>query len=91
MQTRDQESPKRLIPDERGRITLGKIAEGVSSYKLSRHKDGSLTLTPMAEIPARELWLWKNEGALASVLRGLEQAKRGEIEPLDLSTLPDDD
>ena len=82
---------KRLIPDERGRITLGKSATGVSSYRATFNQDGTITLTPMAEVPARELWLWKNEEALASVQRGLAQAGRGEVTPLDLSTLPDDE
>jgi hypothetical protein len=40
--------------------------------------DGTIVLTPVAVIPKRELWLWQNPEALASVRRGLEQSARGE-------------
>jgi len=66
-----------LRPDNRGRITLGKLAEGISGYKLSKDKQGKITLEPLAEIPAYEIWLYKNKGALKGVLEGIDQAKAG--------------
>lgn len=78
---------KKLIPDDRGRITLGEVARGVSSYTASIAADGTITLTPMVEIPARERWLWENKKALSAVRRGLEQSAKGETKPLDLSEL----
>lgn len=82
---------KRLTPDERGRITIGK-ANHVVSYKAVYYQDGSITLTPMVEIPARELWLWQNKEALASVQRGLAAPDPSRPrKALDLSSLPDDD
>jgi hypothetical protein len=45
----------------------------------------------MAELPARELWLWKDKTALAKVREGLAQSARREVVPLDRSTLPKDD
>lgn len=82
---------KRLTPDDRGRITIGK-ADGVVSYKAVYHQDGSITLTPMGEVPARELWLWQNKEALASVQRGLAAPDPTKPrKPLDLSSLPDDE
>jgi hypothetical protein len=82
---------KKLIPDDRGRITIGRPTTPVSSYQATFHADGSILLVPMAEIPARELWLWNNKEALESVQRGLAQAGRGETTPLDLAELPDDE
>lgn len=39
-------------------------------------------LEPMAEIPAHELWLFKNSKASESVQRGLDQAEKGKISKL---------
>ena len=65
--------------DSKGRITLGKLAEGVSSFRATRQSDGKIVLEPYVEIPARELWLYKNPEALAMVEEGLLQSARGEI------------
>jgi hypothetical protein len=69
----------RLRPDAKGRITLGKLAEGVSSYRATRMKDGKIVLEPFIEIPAEERWLWENKEALASVLEGIEDARAGRV------------
>ena len=53
----------RLHPDAKGRVTLGKVAEGVSSYKASIDREGRILLEPFAEIPAHERWLYKNPEA----------------------------
>ena len=69
----------RLRPDSKGRITLGKLAEGVSSYRARRQKDGRIILEPFVEIPAEERWLYQNREALGSVKTGLEDAKAGRL------------
>jgi hypothetical protein len=69
----------RLRPDSKGRITLGKLAEGVSSYRARRQADGKIILEPFVEIPAEERWLWENKEALASVMRGIEDAREGRL------------
>ena len=66
-------------PDAKGRITLGKLADGVSSFMVSEQPGGGLLLEPMVEIPAREKWLFENKTALASVHRGLEQSSAGKV------------
>jgi hypothetical protein len=68
--------------DSKGRITLGRFAEGVSSFRATRDSEGKITLVPYVEIPARELWLHRNPEALAAVLKGIEQAERGELHDL---------
>jgi len=69
----------RLRPDSKGRITLGKLAEGVSSYQLKPLPDGKLLLEPFTEIPARERWLWKNPEALRGVMKGLAESAAGKV------------
>lgn len=69
----------RLRPDAKGRITLGKLADGVSSYRARRLPDGKIVLEPFVEIPAEERWLWENKKALASVKKGIADAKAGRL------------
>jgi hypothetical protein len=70
----------RLRPDSKGRITLGKlVAEGVSSYRARRQKDGRILLEPFVEVPADERWLSENPRASESVGRGIGDAKAGRL------------
>jgi hypothetical protein len=82
----------KVRPDSKGRIALGVLAEGVSSYVVRPMGDGRVMLEPQVEIPAREKWLFDNPKALASVRAGLEQAARGEVREIgDFSRHVDDD
>lgn len=38
-----------------------------------------IIITHAAALPAHEVWLYENEEAAASIHRGLEQAKKGEL------------
>ena len=81
----DESSPRsayRLRPDSKGRVTLGKLAEGVSSYRARKQKDGKILLEPFIEIPADEMWLHENAEALESVRRGLADARAGRLTKL---------
>ena len=69
---------KIIQPDAKGRICIGKAAEGVVGYQRIDEADGRIVLIPMAAIPARELWLYQNKESLESVQRGIEQSKKGE-------------
>lgn len=71
------EKPTTVRPDSKGRIALGKFAQGVSSFHVHQEKDGSLVLEPFAEVPARERWLYENKKARTSVKNGLEQSAQG--------------
>jgi hypothetical protein len=51
-----------LRPDAKGRINLGELAAGVSSYRVNISENGNLTLTPYTEIPLSEKWIFDNEG-----------------------------
>jgi hypothetical protein len=66
----------KLRPDAKGRITLGKLAEGVSSYRVVE-SHGKIILEPFAEVPARERWLFENPEAIRRVRKGLADDRAG--------------
>ena len=66
-----------LRPDSKGRIALGALAKGVSSFRVHQQKDGRIMLEPYSEIPLREQWLYKNPIALAAVEQGLRESAEG--------------
>jgi len=68
-----------LRPDNKGRITLGKLAAGVSSFAVNQDKMGRIILEPLVEIPLREKWLYSNKAALKSVLQGIEESSKGKL------------
>ena len=74
----------RIQMDDKYRICLGNFLskeerEQLSSFRVYRQEDGKIVLDPLVEIPAREHWIYKNPGALASLMRGIDDAKAGRI------------
>ena len=63
--------------DSKGRITLGD-AFANRTMLVERHGE-EIILRLARVIPERESWLYENETALASVRRGLKQAKAGKF------------
>ena len=81
-----------LRPDSKGRITLGPLAKGISSFVVSQEADGRLMLEPYKEIPAREAWLFENPASLAAVRAGLADAAEGRLKDRgDFSQFAEDD
>ena len=70
---------KLIQPDAKGRICIGKPAAGVVGYQRVDEPDGKIVLTPMAAVPANEVWLYQNKEALESVQRGISQSKAGKV------------
>lgn len=68
-----------LRPDSKGRIALGALAKGVSSFRVHKEENGRVVLEPFVEIPERERWLYKNPEALAMVEQGLREYGEGKI------------
>ena len=62
-----------LRPDAKGRISLGELAKGVSSYKVTKNENGQLTFTPYAEIPYSEKWLFENADLLEEFKKHVSQ------------------
>lgn len=73
--------------DGRTRVTLGDLVKGFKRVKLYESESGEILLQPLSEIPASELWLYKNKEALESVKRGLKDAAEGRVKKLDLDQL----
>ena len=73
---------KHIKPDGKGRIYLGKLAEGVSGFAVKVDKHHRIILDPLVEIPAREKWLFDNKVALKSVKQGIEEARGGKLHDL---------
>lgn len=87
----EKEPIKTVRPDAKGRIVLGKLAEGISSFQVTRDKQGRLILEPFMEVPAQEEWLYRNKDAMTSVMRGLKEAARGKGKKIgDFSQFADD-
>jgi hypothetical protein len=68
-------------PDSRGRFSIGAIAKS-KTYRVQMNDAGQILLDPVVAVPERELWLWQNPAAIASVQRGIEQAGAGEVHDL---------
>ncbi len=60
--------------DSKGRLLLGEDLAG-STVLVEKLASGEYLVKPAVIIPAREKWLFDNEGALNSVLLGLKQAR----------------
>jgi len=83
MRSRPHIEEKCLRPDSKGRICLGKMAEGVSHYKaIVDEVTHKITLEPYVDIPLHEKWLFENEAALNSVKRGLMDSATGRVKDL---------
>jgi len=67
--------------DDQGYLSL-ELEAKATEYRVLSNDEGQILLDPMENMPEYERWLWQNQEALASVLRGLEQAAVGEVHHL---------
>ena len=78
------EAERSKLVDHKGRLTLG--ARFAGRIVIIREESESVVTIELARvIPEREVWLYENQRALASVRRGLAQARAGKLEPIDLA------
>ena len=63
--------------DGKGRLTLGREFAG-RTVQVERDDD-RVVIKFYRVVPDREAWLWENETAKGMVDRGIEQARRGEV------------
>ena len=76
MTTRVQTSHKSA--DSKGRVTLGGHFAN-RAVIVEQRSDDEVVVRLARVIPEREVWLYKNPKALASVRRGLDQARKGDV------------
>lgn len=71
-------------PDSRKRVALGRALDdlGDASFNVYKDDQGRIILEPHVSIPASEAWLFRNEKALDSVRRGLEEAAGGKAKSI---------
>lgn len=70
----------RLTLDARKRVSLAKLLPDYDICSFRAYTEGNkIILEPMAEIPAHELWLYKNPQSLKAVQEGLQQSKEGKV------------
>jgi hypothetical protein len=82
---------KKLRPDKKGRITLGSLAKGISSFWFYTDDKGRIILEPQAEVPAYEAWVFRNPKVLAAIKQGLKESAEGKTVDLgDFTKYADD-
>jgi len=81
-------------PDAKKRVGLGRLIKlKAKLYRVYQNTLGQIILDPMETIPAHEAWLFKNKKAHASVVTGLDEARRGKLlgSPEDFSKFIDNE
>jgi len=69
---------KKRTVDVRGRVNLGHRFAG-TEVVIDDTDPNRVTVTPLISIPKREQWLYRNRKALASVRRGVFEARAGKF------------
>lgn len=68
--------------DARRRAPLAKVlpkSDHGSRYRVERHEDGTIVLTPVASFTDRELSILTNPDRVESIRRGVQQAHSGQV------------
>ena len=61
-----------LRPDSKGRVSLGEIANNVSSYRVTVEENGIVILAPYTEIPLSEKWIFEDKELLEKVVQQMK-------------------
>lgn len=82
-------------PDSQNRIVITPIVtflkQRIDSFKVFINATGNVLLQPMVSLPLEEAWPYQNPEILASVSKGIEEAKAGKAKPFDLKKLKEFD
>lgn len=75
---------KKIQPDTKGRIALGKYSKNVDLFSMEINEIGQIILTPHVAIPISTPWLDKYPEEKEKVLEGIKQI--GDCETHDLGS-----
>lgn len=79
-----KKSELRLTLDGRKRVSLAKLLPDYEVCSFKAFRDGDrIILEPMAEIPARDMKLYRNPHTHESVQRALDQAEAGFVKRIN--------
>lgn len=72
--------------DDKQRICLTRVLsknerENFNSFRIYR-EEGKIILEPVAEVPEKDHWIYKDRKALASLLKGIRDAEEGRMHDL---------
>lgn len=72
--------------DNKQRVCLSRVLskeerDDFSLFRIYREK-GKIVLEPVAEVPEKDHWIYKDEKALASLLRGIKDVEEGRLHNL---------
>ena len=72
--------------DTKQRICLTRVLskeerENLSSFRIYR-EGGKIVLEPIAEIPSKDHWIYKDPKALESLMKGIKDAEEGRLHDL---------
>ena len=79
---------RNVKPDSKKRVVLpGALIRDDIVFNIYCNSLGQILLDPQVLIPASEVWLFQNPEAIASIERGIEDAKAGRVSKVDLNDL----
>jgi hypothetical protein len=71
---------KKIQPDTKGRIALGKYSKNVDLFSMEINDQGQIILTPHVAIPISNNWL--SDDNKKEVLQGIKEADKNEVHDL---------
>lgn len=73
---------KKIQPDTKGRIALGKYSKNVDLFSMEINEIGQIILTPHVAVPISNPWLDEYPDEKTKVLTGITQAGKGKVHDL---------
>lgn len=71
---------KKIQPDTKGRIALGKYSKNVDLFSMEINDQGQIILTPHVAVPISNNWL--SDDNKKEVLQGIKEAGKNDVHDL---------